>query len=118
MIDNNAEVYTILSGVGTTFFQYPSTFAVFPCISYWDSGHSAIDFQDGLSGIDAIETTVDVWEKDDKTTGIVTEIHKQMDSAMRAAKFIRSYPVVSLYEADTHVYHYQSKYRKLYEEVD
>lgn len=117
MIDNNAEVYTALSSVGNTDFQYPLSFATFPIISYWDSNHTADDFEDGKSGVDTIETTVDVWEKEDQDGNLI-KIHKQMDSAMRAANFIRTSPIVSMYETDTHVYHYQGKYKKLYEEVD
>lgn len=118
MIDNNAEVYAILSPVGTTFFQYPDSFATFPILSYWDSNHLADEFVDGKSTIDTVETTVDVWEKEDPTNGQLIKIHAQMDSAMRAKGFVRSNPIVGMYETDTHVYHYQGKYKKPYEEVD
>jgi len=118
MIDNNAEVCAILSLVGTTYFQYPTSFATFPIISYWDSGHEADGFYDGKSTVDKPEITVDVWEKEDPLTGALIKIHAQMDSAMRAHGFIRANPIVGTYETDTHVYHYQGKYKKLYEEID
>lgn len=117
MIDNNAEVYAILAIVGTTYPQYPTSFATFPIISYWDSNHTADDFADGRSGADVIETTVDVWEKEDGEGNLI-KIHKEMDKVMRGAGFIRSNPIVGMYETDTHVYHYQGKYKKLYEEID
>lgn len=117
MRDNNAEVYTVLSAVGNTYFQYPSSFATFPIISYWDSNHEADEFLDGKSTIDKVETTVDVWEKED-SNGNLIKIHTQMDSAMRASGFVRSNPIVGMYETDTHVYHYQGKYKKPYEEAD
>ena len=109
MIDNNAEVYSILSDIGTTFFQYPDSFATFPIISYWDSNHTAEDYQDGKNDLDIIETTVDIWEKTDETTGELIKIHVDVDNAMRAHGFKRYLPVISLYETDTHIYHYQGK---------
>jgi len=117
MIDNNAEVYAVLSAVATTDFQYPDSFATFPIISYWDSGHESDEFEDGFSTVDRVETTVDVWEKED-ATGNLIKIHEQMDSAMRGARFIRTNPIIGMFETDTHVYHYQGKYKKLYEEID
>jgi hypothetical protein len=117
MIDNNEEVYGVLSVIGTTFFQYPDSFATFPIISYWDSSHEADDYEDGKSGVDRIETTVDVWEKED-ANGNLIKIHEQMDSAMRAAWFARTNPIIGMYENDIHIFHYQGKYKKLYEEID
>jgi len=117
VIDNNADVYTILSTVGKTYPQYPEIFTTFPIISYWDSNHEADDYQDNKSGVDIIETTVDIWEKED-SSGNLIKIHVQVDSAMRTHGFIRTGPIVGLYEDDTHVYHYQGRYKKIYEEVD
>jgi len=117
LIDNNDEVNIVLSAVGNTEFQYPKSFATFPIISYWDSNHEADDFADGKSGMDRVETTVDVWEKEDMNGNLI-KIHAEMDSAMRVAGFIRSNPIVGLYETDTFVYHYQGRYKKIYEEVD
>lgn len=117
MIDNNVEVYALLSSVATADKQYPKSFATFPIISYWDSNHEASDFVDGKSTIDIIETTVDIWEKED-LSGNLIEIHGQMDSVMRANDFVRSNPIVCQYETDTFVTHYTAKYKKPYEEVD
>lgn len=117
MIDNNAEVYAALNAVGIAYKQYPKSFATFPVISYWDSGHTADGFLNGKSTIDTIETTVDVWEKED-INGNFIEVHSQMDSAMRANGFIRSNPIVCQYEIDTFVTHYTAKYKKPYEEVN
>ena len=117
MIDNNAEVYSILSVVNATDFQYPLSFATFPIISYFDSNHEADGFVDGNSTQDRIETTVDVWEKED-SNGNLIKIHAEMDLAMRSHGFIRSNPIVGQHETDTHVDHYTGKYKKLYEEID
>ena len=117
MIDNNEDVYKILSTVGNTYKQYPKTFAIFPIISYWDSNHDADGFYDGKSTEDRVETTVDIWEKEDNT-GDLIEIHANVDKAMRANGFIRSNPIVCQYETDTFIIHYTGKYKRLYEEVN
>jgi len=118
MIDNNEEVFNALNSLGVTVdFNYPSKKASFPSISFWDSGHTSDDYKDGKSGIDKVETTVDVWEKADQTTGIRTKIHAEVDSKMRSEGFLRIQGV-SLYESDTKIFHYQYKYVKPYEEVD
>jgi hypothetical protein len=119
VVDNNDIVFNILKGIGyPTFFQYPDNFAVFPCISYWDSNHSSDGYLDGKSTEDIVESTIDVWEKADPTTGELIKIHAIMDSLMRGARFLRTNPIHSVYEPTTHIYHYTGKYKKIYEEVD
>jgi hypothetical protein len=118
MIDNNADVYTILSAIATTYPDYPTSFTDFPMLSYWDTNHDADGYYDGKSTLDKIETTVDVWEKEDPATGELIKIHTDMDNAMRAADFIRTSPIAGGYETDTHVFHYTGKYKKIYEEIN
>lgn len=117
MIDTRSAVYNILNSVGyPVSYQYPKSFASFPCISYWDSGHTATDYQDGIADIDVVEYTVDVWEKEN-ADGQIIEIHNQVDLNMRSAGYKRT-QFVSLYEIDTHVFHFQIKFIKIESEVN
>ena len=118
MVDNREEVYSILSSLGFSVdYQYPKDFATFPCISYFDSGHSNDAYQDSKADTDTVEITVDVWEREDTNTGKVKEIHFDVDNLMRKANFIKKM-YTNLFENDTKIYHHIFKFTKIYEEVN
>lgn len=115
MVDNRALVFQTLSSLGYTVdYQYPEKFETFPCISYFDSGHIADDYEDGAATADVTEYTVDVWEKAD-STGNLIEIHLQVDKAMRDAGFFRQ-GFINQFEEDTKINHYTFKFIKPEEE--
>jgi hypothetical protein len=116
MVDNRALVYTILFSTGySADYNYPASFASFPCMSYFDSGHIDTDYSDGIPHIDITEFTVDVWEKEDNQGNLI-EIHPIVDTNMKAAGFTRV-AFINQLDTDTQVRHITFKFNKPEEEV-
>ncbi|MCR3759151.1 hypothetical protein KYB31_09130 [Clostridium felsineum] len=128
MVNILPQVYNILSQVAPSYYQYPQVLVdavrnqsnveqkYFPMISYFDSDHSADQFQDGLNDVDTVEITVDVWERADSSTGELISVYADVDTAMRANKFIRTM-FANNFEDDTLINHYTFKYKKILEET-
>lgn len=115
MVNNRALAFNTLNSLSYPVdYQYPAKFETFPCISYFDSGHTADDYHDGKASIDITEITVDVWEKADNHGNLV-EIHFQVDAAMTAAGFFRR-AFINQFEEDTKIQHITLKYTKPEEE--
>lgn len=125
---DNSEIVGILSSIATTEYQYPQSLVTastngqgvpadfFPVISYFDSNHNAMQFQDGVSTIEEIEYTVDVWERPNPSTGELISIYQEVDQTLRENGYRRT-SFANLYETDTSISHFSIRYKKVFEEI-
>lgn len=128
MEDKRNEIFAILNSIAPTYFQYPQILVdkvtngekipddFFPVISYFDSNHESDSYFDGKSTIDDIEYTVDVWERQNDSTGKLKEVHFDVDKALKNANY-RRVSFANIYETDTKINHYSMRYKKLEEEI-
>lgn len=83
MINNNAEVYEILSKIAPT-EQYAIDFnddTVYPCISFAMKGNDDVYFADGKPRGNVYEVEVEVYQK--RIDGNIEEIHFEVSKAMK-----------------------------------
>lgn len=128
MRTDNTEIYNILNAIAKTYYQYPQDLVTmstdgqgvpadyFPAVSYFDSDHQAMQYQDGKSTIEDIEYTVDVWERVNPDTGEYISIYANVDSALRANGY-RRITFANIYEDTTQINHYSMRYKKAFEEA-
>lgn len=115
MIDNRAEVYSILKNVDTSVeveFRYPSNLLDqnYPKICYFMSNSMDREYQDNEAKANLFETTVQVYEK--PVNGYLKEIHLDVDYDMRKNGYKRVY-YDSYYDTEDRVYIYTLRYTKL-----
>ncbi|AGK96802.1 hypothetical protein [Clostridium pasteurianum] len=127
-MQDNTEIFTILNAIASTEYQYPQSLVTastngqgvpadfFPVISYFDSNHNAMQYQDGKSIIEDIEYTVDVWERANPNTGELISIYSNVDKALRDNGY-RRITFANLYETVTQINHYSMRYKKAFEET-
>lgn len=127
-MQDNSEIVAILIGIAPTEYQYPQTLVTastngvgvpvdfFPVISYFDSNHDATGYEDGLSTVEDLEYTVDVWERSNPDTGELISIYIEVDRTLRENGY-RRVSYANLYETTTQINHYSMRYKKAFEET-
>ena len=97
---------TTLLGTGTRiFFQYPTSFATLPCISYFEVDNFGNLFADDVEAGSEILYQVDVWSK-----ASTTAIALVVDTIMTGLDFARS-SATDLYEINDKIFHKAITYR-------
>lgn len=111
MINNNAEVYGILSKIAPT-KQYAMDMTeqtVFPCIEFAMRDCSDTYYADGQARASVYEVEVEVHQK--RVNGVLKEIHFEVANAMKANGYHKVF-YDYIYDEDNNIYNHIFRFEK------
>lgn len=118
MIDNRAEIYSILFSVSNNVdYRYPLNLLDknYPKLCYFTSGIEEKAYQDNASSMCSIDTTVQAYEK--TIEGELVEIHADIIKAMKKNGFLLSY-YDNYYDTEDNMCIHTMRFKKIYEEEE
>ena len=108
MITLQDEVKTLIIGVcPQTYYFYPASWAVLPCVAWRESGNREIAQTDGREHLAEVIYTVDIWGRSASENAQLAAV---IDSRMASRRLRRTYSA-DMFEKNTRLHHRILRYR-------